>query len=143
MINRNNKKLVDKFLEEKEGEDLCKETIQVLRDHLLLLLEFSGDTEFKYLPRKYTGKEFKEYLRSLDARRDLIEKTLSSENCRKALGTSRAFFTWLKMKRVLKEPFHTSGSKHSIQTTNGHKLAVIAIKSCLRLMRPGQLLIHP
>ena len=95
-INRNNKKLVDKFLEEKDGEDLCKETIQVLRDHLLLLLEFSGDTEFKYLPRKYTGKEFKEYLRSLDARRDLIEKTLSSEYRRKALGTSRAFFAWLQ-----------------------------------------------
>ena len=96
MISRNNKKIVDKFLEEKEGEDLCNETIKVLRDHLLLLLEFSGDTDFKNLPEKYAGKDFKEYLRSLDARRDFRKKALSSEYRRKALGTSRAFFTWLQ-----------------------------------------------
>lgn len=47
MINRNNKKIVDRFLEERQDDDLCKETIKVLRDHLILLLEFSGDTDFK------------------------------------------------------------------------------------------------
>jgi site-specific recombinase XerD len=116
MINRNNKKIVDRFLEERQDDDLCKETIKVLRDHLILLLEFSGDTDFKKMPQKYTGKDFKEYLRTIEARRDLINKLLSPEYCRKALGTSHVFFAWLQDEKGFKrtitnkwiKTFHTN-----------------------------------
>jgi integrase len=100
MINRNNKKLVDKYLLDREedvlADNLSPLSTKVERVHLLLLLEFVGSLDFKEFINKFSGKSFSAYLNSPEARRDTKLTLLSPNYKHKALASAKHFFTYLQ-----------------------------------------------
>ena len=100
MINKNNKKTVDKYMSEREDEvlndELSPKSLKLEKTQLILLLEFTSELDFNELPKKFTGKSFKSYLNSVNARRDGKTVPLSKNYKHQAMGTTRRFFSWLK-----------------------------------------------
>lgn len=96
MINRDNYKLVQKFLAYRnEVDQIAPGSKQIEVTHLRYLLEWADKVEF--IKASNIRPTFPEYM--LSARQDGLEAQLSAEYIKKVLSTTRRFFAWLVLNR--------------------------------------------
>jgi site-specific recombinase XerC len=94
MINRDNWKLVNKYLAYRERIDQVSEnTIRLEKTWLNHLLEWADDIPFEKAHK--IDPIFPQYV--LTARKDGKEKPLSREYVRKLIGTAKRFLEWLRI----------------------------------------------
>ena len=93
MICRENKQLIDKYLQLRSME-VGEKSLKLDESHLLLLLRFADNVPLYELPD--LDQSFGEYLKTPEARRDSKNEPHSRVYRRKALLRARDFFMWAK-----------------------------------------------
>jgi len=97
MINRENWKLVNRYLEyRKRIDQMSDKTIRLETTWLNHLLEWADDCSFEKAPGITTP--FPAYLQT--ARKDGKDKPFSKEYARKIVGSAKRFFEWLRLHKV-------------------------------------------
>jgi integrase len=97
MINRDNYKLVQKYLDYRiEVDQITPGSKQKEVTHLRYLLEWADKVEF--VKASNIRPTFPEYM--LTARQDDQEGQLSAEYIKKVMATARRFFSWLVLNRI-------------------------------------------
>lgn len=100
MIDRENKRFVDQYLQEMHqrvtAQELSTLSFKVYKAHLIHFLSFAADRKMKELPKLCNGYDYKTYLLSPSNRRDNRNSPLSQESRRKNLLVVTDFLIWFK-----------------------------------------------